>query len=117
MSKVILVLVLLAACTAVIDNTVEPEDLSSVAETYCKAHPELPCGHVFVCDTPAENELGQVEICIPQFIDKSAAEAIYGACEPTPRHSGLCWFCCGEGCTAGCNALSGCFCPPPQETP
>jgi hypothetical protein len=72
------------------------------------------CGHVYVCDTPAENELGLVEICIndddhPE--DVESAEAMYGACEPTPRHQGLCWWQCGTGAHRGGNAFSGTWCP------
>lgn len=108
---IILLALLLASCTEIVEVATEPDDFVGVAEAYCKAHPELPCGRVYTCATPADNELGQVEICVPQFLDVSAAEATYGACEPTARHIGLCWWCCGEGCTAGCNALTGCWCP------
>jgi hypothetical protein len=101
-------------CTQAVDVIVEPEDLSVLAEEYCMAHPTLPCGHVYQCETPAENKLGLTEICVPQFIDISVAEVQYGACTPStdPRFDGgnLCWWCCGEGCTAGCNAYNGCFC-------
>lgn len=107
----------LAGCTTVLETAVEPDDFASLAEAYCKAHPELPCGHVYMCETAAENELGLVELCVPHFIDVTVVERLYGACVPTPRHSGQCWWCCGAGCTAGCNALTSCFCPvsPPPD--
>lgn len=111
MPTLVVILILLAGCTEAIDATVDPEDLTDVAEAYCKANPHLPCGHVWLCETPAENELGQVEICVLNAMPIEVAEAVYGACQPTPRHVGLCWYCCGEGCTAGCNALTSCFCP------
>jgi hypothetical protein len=71
------------------------------------------CGKVFMCDTPAENELGLVEICVdhddhPEDLD--AVEAKYGACVPTPRHQGLCKFCCDDDCGRGANAFSGTWC-------
>lgn len=80
----------------------------------CPVIPGLDCGHVFVCATPWDNPLGLVELCIDD--DNSAAtaladaEAVYGACEPTPRHQGICIYCPSGG---GCNAYNGCFgCPP-----
>ena len=89
----------------IVEYTVCPADLDSILE----------CGHVFQCegmtsDTPS----GFVEICIddddhPEQLD--AIEATYGACAPTPRHQGLCSFCCGPECGRGCNAFSGCYCP------
>ena len=116
-SKLLFTLTLLIIsvnCQQAVEATVEPEDLAGLAEQYCQAHPALPCGHVYQCDTPADNKLGLVEICVPQFIDISAAEAQYGACELSTderfKDGNLCWWCCGEGCTAGCNAYSGCFC-------
>lgn len=106
MRALTLVLVALTGCSAVVDQVVEPEDLSDVAEAYCALHPELPCGHVYQCET------GPVEFCvIGPWRDVPEVEALYGACTPTPRHVGLCWYCCGAGCTAGCNALNGCWCP------
>lgn len=114
MQKVTIVLVLLAACSTS-DIAPQPQDLSSVAEQYCKDHPALPCGHVYECTgTTAMNQLGFEEVCVVQFgdyADLTLAEQMYGGCVPTPRHEGLCWWCCGPGCTSGCNAYNGCFCP------
>jgi hypothetical protein len=74
------------------------------------------CGHVYMCDTPADNELGLVEICINDDEDDGteqieSAEAMYGECEPTPRHQGLCRHCCGADCGRGGNAFNGTWCP------
>ncbi len=106
---------LLLSCQSVEEAVVEPEDVAGLAEAYCRSHPMLPCGKVYACDTPADNKLGLVEVCVPQFMDISQAESVYGSCvlSPDPRlaAANLCWWCCGMGCTAGCNAYSGCFCP------
>lgn len=110
---VFLVLLLAACVTDVIepDEVITEEDLADIAEGYCAANPELTCGHVYLCETPAENEFGTVEICLLDDIPLPVLEEVHGLCTPTPRHQGLCWWCCGEGCGAGCNAYSGCFCP------
>jgi hypothetical protein len=84
----------------------------------CPVIPGLNCGHVFLCDTPADNPLGKVEICIDDDADDkddlAFAEMTYGTCEPTPRHQGICAWCPEE---KGCNAFSGCFnCPPEDES-
>jgi len=109
-------IVLLVGCTQVVEQVAEPDDLAGLAEDYCAAHPEWPCGKVYQCDTPADNPLGLVEVCIPQFMDVSAAEAVYGSCElstdPRLKSVNLCWWCCGSGCGPGCNSYSGCFCDP-----
>lgn len=88
----------------VADYTVCPADIESIIE----------CGHVFQCAAAAETPSGHVEICIddddhPEQLD--GIESLYGMCIPTPRHQGLCSYCCGEGCGRGCNAFSGCYCP------
>jgi hypothetical protein len=72
----------------------------------------IDCGHVYLCEQPADNELGHVEVCIDDDTDGQldAAERTYGACLPTPRHQGLCSYHCDSG--KGCNALTGCYCPP-----
>lgn len=69
----------------------------------------INCGLVYVCEASAGNDLGHVEICVDDG-DLEAAEAVYGSCEPTPRHQGLCYYHCDGG--RGCNAFNGCFCPP-----
>ena len=111
-----LILLLLVGCTQVIEATTDPEDLAAGAEAYCAANPHLPCGHVYACEQPADNELGRVEVCVlGPWRDVPEVEAVYGPCEPTPRHVGLCWWCIGEGCTAGCNALTSCWDPEGAE--
>lgn len=80
---------------------------SATGEAYCAAFPELPCGHVYLCDAPADNELGHIEICVNDEDPLADVEAIYGACTPTPRHAGLCWWRC-DG-KPGCNSKSGCW--------
>jgi hypothetical protein len=71
------------------------------------------CGEVRLFTAPADNDLGRIELCIdaddhPEDID--AAELVYGPSEPTPRHQGLCRFCCGDDCGRGGNAFSGTWC-------
>jgi hypothetical protein len=72
------------------------------------------CGHVYMCDAFADNELGHIEICVDdddhpeQLAD---VEAAYGECDLTPRHQGLCLFCCGTDCGRGGNAYNGTWCP------
>lgn len=107
----------LTGCSKIVepDEIVTPDDLSEIAEAYCAAHPELTCGHVYMCAQEADNALGHVEICKLDEHPLEWVEAIYGTCEPTPRHQGLCWWCCGEGCGAGGNAYNGTFCPAPPE--
>lgn len=82
--------------------------------TICQTGWLIDCGHVYECAEPADNPLGHVEICIEddshaeQFAD---IEALYGECKPTPRHEGLCSYCCGAGCGRGANAYNGTYCP------
>ena len=113
----LLLVALVVGCTQVIETAVEPDDFVDVAEAYCRAHPELPCGHVWQCEaaspTPETGWEGHVEVCVPNFIPIESVEAVHGACWPTTRHAGLCWWCCGPGCTAGCNAKTACYCPTP----
>lgn len=74
----------------------------------------VDCGHVYLFpSSPADNPLDAVELCVddddsPEDLD--AAELVYGPSEPTPRHQGLCIFCCGPDCGRGGNAYSGTFC-------
>lgn len=83
-------------------------------EVLCAIHPDK-CGRVYACETPAENELGQIEICIQIDRPIADAEAIYGHCELSHHerfdNGNLCYWHCGEG--AGCNAYNGCWCPEP----
>jgi hypothetical protein len=78
----------------------------------------VDCGMVFMCEQAADNPLGHVEICIdvddhPEWL--ADAEALYGDCEPTPRHQGLCVSTCSEPSPLpdgkGANAYNGVFCP------
>ncbi len=75
----------------------------------------IECGHVFECTgTTADTPSGFVELCLddddhPEQLDE--IEAAFGDCSPTPRHQGLCSYCCGAGCGRGGNAYSGTWCP------
>lgn len=95
--------------TEVVKEEVEPFDLIGIAEAFCDANPAWPCGHVYEC--------GEVEMCALDSTPLEEVEAVHGTCVPTTRHEGLCWHCCGEGCTVGCNAYDGCFCPAPPPPP
>lgn len=117
---IVFIILLLAAC---VTDVIEPEDViteddvADIAEGYCASRPELTCGHVYLCETPAENEFGLTEICLLDDIPLPVLEEVHGTCIPTPRHQGLCWWCCGAGCGAGCNAYNGCFCPVSEPEP
>ncbi len=96
-------------------DVVEPDDLADLAEGYCDAHPEFPCGHVYLCEAPSENPentFGRIEICVNDDVPLTEVEALYGTCAPTPRHSGLCWAPCPVT-GPGCNSYDGCYCPMP----
>lgn len=69
------------------------------------------CGHVWLCAAPADNALGHIEICVDDDSPIADVEAVYGHCEPTPRHQGLCKVCCSGDCGRGGNAYSGTWCP------
>ena len=102
------------------EDIVEPDDLVGIAEAYCDAHPEWPCGHVWLCTSPStnpDNQYGRMEVCLLDDISVSVLEDLYGPCEPTPRHVGLCWVCCGTGCGVGGNAYDGTYCPAPPPPP
>lgn len=108
-------LLLLLGCRDVLPQPedFDIEDLAEIAEQYCAANPQVPCGHVWMCETPADNDLGLVEICVLDETIIEEVEGIYGPCVPTPRHVGLCLHCCPTetmGCSSGCNAYSGCYC-------
>lgn len=125
-----LVLIYLFGCSHVVqpDDIVSPDDLESIAEAYCLAHPELNCGKVYACQTPSDNPIGLIELCIPQPDATNPlkptleqAEAEFGACDlsPSPRFDkgNLCWWCCGPTCGPGSNAYSGSYCPAPPAMP
>lgn len=74
----------------------------------------VDCGHVYMCEASAGNALGHVEVCVDDDGDGDElgrAEDLYGPCEPTPRHQGLCLMQCDPGDGRGCNAFNGCLCP------
>jgi hypothetical protein len=71
----------------------------------------IDCGHVYECAAPADNPLGHVEICVDDETAIEDVEAVYGDCAPTPRHEGLCSWCCGANCGRGANAYDGAWCP------
>ncbi len=77
-------------------------------EILCLIHSDV-CGDVYLCDMPADNELGHVEVCVQRDTAIETVEAELGECKPTSRHQGLCYWHCDEG--AGCNAFNGCWCP------
>jgi predicted small secreted protein len=99
------IVALLGAC-----STVEGAG-GSVTEFVACPIDVIDCGHVYLCEQAADNELGHVETCVDDDTDGQleAAEHAYGACVPTPRHEGLCRYHCDGG--QGCNAYNGCFCP------
>jgi len=106
------VFVLLVSCTTV--KKVGGEIGGTAAEWIACPTDLIDCGHVYMCEAPANNDLGHVEICVndddaPEDLD--AVEAMYGDCELTPRHQGLCLYCCGAGCGRGGNAYDGTWCP------
>ncbi|RPH65009.1 MAG: hypothetical protein EHM89_00270 [Acidobacteria bacterium] len=90
-----LVIALLVACSTDVEVPTTPG--VALGEAYCQAFPDLPCGHVFVCD-------GIGEVCV---LD---GEPLPNAtCVPTERHEGLCLWGCETG-HRGCNAFQGCVC-------
>lgn len=103
----------LSACSAV--KSAGGEVGGHLAEWIACPTTLIDCGHVYMCEAAAENPLGHVEICVDdddhpeQLTD---VEALYGACELTPRHEGLCLMHCNAGDGPGCNAFNGCYCPP-----
>lgn len=103
-----LIVFLLAGCTAATNVA------GDVTEFVACPTDLIDCGHVYMCEQTADNELGRVEICIDDDDDPDAlasAERKYGACVPTPRHQGLCIYCCGANCGRGANAFNGTWCP------
>lgn len=108
----------LLACTTA--KKAGGEVAGTVAEWIACPTDLIDCGHVYLCEAASDNPLGHVEICVDDDGDDGAdrldaVEAMYGACELTPRHQGLCRDCCakeqgGEGCDKGCNAYNGCAC-------
>lgn len=83
----------------------------SLAEVTICETPFVDCGHVYMCEAPSVNPLGHVEICVEDGASLADVEDVYGPCEHTPRHQGLCLWCCGSGCGRGANAYDGTWCP------
>ncbi len=107
-----LVLALMCACGPV--KSVAGEVGGHLAEWIACPTDLIDCGHVYLCAAPADNEMGHIEICVndddsPE--DLEAVELLYGQCDLTPRHEGLCRWCCGPGCGRGGNAFNGTYCP------
>lgn len=86
----LLILLALASCTAIETGA------GHVAEFVACPTDLIDCGH----------EGGDAV---------ALAELEFGTCAPTPRHQGLCIWCCGSDCGRGANAFNGTFCP--QEKP
>jgi hypothetical protein len=100
--------ILLLACTEVRDAG------GQLAEWIACPTDLIDCGRVYQCAAESDTPSGHVEICIdyddqPEQLDE--IEALWGRCEPTPRHQGLCVMRCPPETGAGCNAFSGCYCP------
>ena len=119
MIRIAIALLVLCSCTVVgwVEDggkKIGGEIGGHVAEWIACPTDLINCGHVYQCDTPADTPSGLVEICIDDDATQSPAdyEDINGTtCELTPRHEGLCIWCCGPDCGSGCNAFSGCWCP------
>lgn len=95
-----LVMLALVACGTVRDAAGEAG--GTAAEWLACPTDLVDCGQVFVC--------GGSEICVDDNDEAlDAAELELGACEPTERHQGLCWWRCPS--RRGCNAFAGCYCP------
>jgi hypothetical protein len=86
-------------------------------ERQCKEQ-MITCARVYAYETPADNPLGQVEMCT-RAEDLASATAMYGAAELSPdarfdqwRLLGvepICWWQCPSA--KGCNSYTGCWCP------
>lgn len=104
------VLLALAACTDV--KSAAGEVGGTVAEWIACPTDLIDCGHVYACAAESDTPSGHIEICVndddlPEDLD--AVEALYGPCDLTSRHQGLCIWCPEK---SGCNAFNGCYgCP------
>ena len=113
MFRVLVLAALLSACNTV--KHVGGEVGGHVVQWIACPTDLIDCGHAYMCEAAADNELGHVEICVDdddhpeQLAD---VEALYGACDLTPRHEGLCLMKCPPDTGSGCNAFNGCWCPP-----
>ena len=82
-------------------------------EAYCAVADDARCGEVYACEEVAENELGQVELCVSDLTDIRDVEARFGPCALSHHerfdllgHRCL-WRCPSQ---AGANAYSGSYC-------
>jgi hypothetical protein len=70
-------------------------------------------GQVFQCEYA---DGGGAEFCFDGDADELAQQLVAAgvsadaACEPTPRHIGVCLACCDDDCGRGANALHGTWC-------
>lgn len=113
LAAVIASLITLAMCSCAAIKDAAGEAGGTAADYIACPLGLFDCGHVYLFPaTPAENALNAVELCVddddhPQ--DLLAAELMFGPSVPTPRHQGICRWCAGLDCGAGCNAFGGCF--------
>lgn len=101
-------------------DIVEPEDLTEIAEGYCKTDLTLTCGKVYgFPETPAENAIGMLEMCVswpdnPERPSLAEAEAEFGPSILSPdarfANANLCWWQCPG--LRGCNSYNSCYCGP-----
>ena len=93
-------------------TTVEPPVGAGVAigEGLCPAY-GFTCGKVYEFETPADNPLGLVELCVIEK-DLAAASRIYGRARLSTDsrfdEGNLCVWQCPSA--KGCNSYGGCFC-------
>ena len=90
----------------------------AAAEAYCAIADDARCGQVYACELPADNELGQIELCVSDLTPIADVEAHFGPCALSHHerfdllgHRCL-WRCPSQ---AGANAYNGSFCPPGEE--
>ena len=114
--RLALLLLTLAACEQAsnVGKVVVAGGPAAAIEAYCAVADDARCGLVFACEEPADNELGQIEICVSDTTDITEVEEKFGACVPSPHprfealgHRCL-WRCPSQG---GCQGFSGCWCP------
>jgi len=110
-----LVLIAIAACDQAVNvgkATVAGGPVAAY-EAYCAINEDSRCGQVYACEAFAENELGQVELCVSDLTPIADVEAHFGPCALSHHerfdllgHRCL-WRCPSQ---AGANAYSGSFC-------
>lgn len=77
---------------------------------------QLPGPKVYACEVESGAELVDLELCFDRGPDELEDQlwAAYGGfaiCNPTKRHAGQCFYCCGPDCGRGSNAFNGSWCP------